>query len=48
MKSLHFTALLAAAALGVATMPVARAVPIANAREIYDWLRIGNVVWVEE
>ncbi|MDA0170708.1 L,D-transpeptidase family protein [Solirubrobacter taibaiensis] len=23
-------------------------VPIANAREIYDWLRMGNVVWVEE
>jgi len=22
-------------------------VPVANAREIYDWLRIGDVVWVE-
>jgi hypothetical protein len=23
-------------------------VPIPNAREIYDWLRLGDVVWVEE
>jgi lipoprotein-anchoring transpeptidase ErfK/SrfK len=23
-------------------------VPIANAREIYNWLELGNVVWVEE
>jgi peptidoglycan hydrolase-like protein with peptidoglycan-binding domain len=23
-------------------------VPIANAREIYNWLQLGNVVWVEE
>jgi peptidoglycan hydrolase-like protein with peptidoglycan-binding domain len=23
-------------------------VPIANAREIYNWLRLGDVVWVEE
>ena len=22
-------------------------VPVPNARSIYDWLRIGNVVWVE-
>ena len=22
-------------------------VPLANARAIYDWLRIGDVVWVE-